>query len=165
MKRWKTEETQRLLQMFQEGRPYNEIAETLGKSESAIRQKIYNLRKRGIVTELLQPLYTNFFPQRTEKKDPPSKEEIYRKLVLALLTEFDRIRINLNNQTPQYMKLKPRLYNNLFRCAEALLRILKAEPEESDIDEWAEIIAEKLPSEFIEPRKLLKRWTPKRKKL
>ena len=72
---------------------------------------------------------------------------------MTLLTEFDRLKIQLNNLSPRYMKYNPKLYTNLFRCTDALMRLLKDKSGESDVDDWLNIIAEKLPEEMAEPRK------------
>jgi len=75
------------------------------------------------------------------------KEEIYQDLIIALLDEFDRIRKVLRKA--RYDKNKARLWNNLFRCANTLVTLLKSSPEEGDIDEWLEMIAEKAPKKFV----------------
>jgi len=165
MRQWTEKEEQKLRQMRREGRTYKEIAEALGRTQTAVAQKINSWKKKE-KERIPKNIYKEkIFSTNERQKKPPSKDEIYDKLVLALLTEFDTLRSQLSNLPPRYVKIKPRLYTNLFRCTEALLRILKAKPAENDIDDWAEIIAEKLPSHMAEPRKLLKQWTPKRKKL
>ena len=160
MKHWTLQEEQKLKEMCREGKTYTEIAETLGRTERSIKDRI-----REIAPELRQPIYRKKIGAITEQENMPSNEEVHLKLVLALLAEFDSLRNQLENMSPQFMKIRPKLYTNLFRCTETLLRILKSAPEKNDIDEWAEIIAEKLPPEIAEPRKLLGQWIPKRKKL
>ena len=79
------------------------------------------------------------------------KEEIYQDLIIALLDEFDRIRNALRKA--RYDKNRARFWNNLFRCANTLVTLLKSSPEEVDIDEWLEIIAEKAPKKFLKHAK------------
>jgi predicted transcriptional regulator len=160
MKRWTLQEEQKLKEMRQKGKAYTEIAEVLGRTERSIKDRI-----REIAPELRQPIYRKKIGANTEQEKIPSNEEIHLKLVLAFLAEFDSLRSQLESMSPQFMKIRPRLYTSLFRCTETLLRILKSEPEETDIDKWAEIIAEKLPPDIVEPRKLLRQWISKRKKL
>jgi len=91
----------------------------------------------------------------TQKTEYVNKEAIYDKLILALLDEFNYIRQAL--RTSKYEKHKPQLWNNLFRCAETLKDLLESRPEQSDVDEWFEIIAEKAPKKFVKiARQLLK---------
>ncbi|NIP66609.1 hypothetical protein GWN63_00710 [Candidatus Bathyarchaeota archaeon] len=78
---------------------------------------------------------------------------------MALLEEFHKLRHILKHLGREKMKLKPRFYNNLFRCTETLLDVLKAEPEETSLEEWAQLIARKLPRELREPRRCIQRWT------
>ena len=75
------------------------------------------------------------------------KEEVYESLIIALLDEFDNIRKALRKA--RYEKHKARLWNNLCRCASTLVMLLKSSPEESGIDEWFRIIAEKAPKKFV----------------
>jgi hypothetical protein len=164
MKQWVKDEEEALLRMWQEGKTFNEIAEAFDRTSISVKRKMDRLRANKSGTRPVSPLYRKKVQCSAELEKPPSKEEIHDKLVLALLDEFDRLRVQLDNLSPQHMKHKPKLYTNLFRCTDALLRILKAEPEESDIDDWIEIIAQKLPDEMAKPRKLLKQWIPKRRK-
>ncbi|MCD6537015.1 hypothetical protein J7L18_00150 [Candidatus Bathyarchaeota archaeon] len=78
-------------------------------------------------------------------------EAIYRNLILALLNEFNHIRETIRRS--RYEKHKTRLWNNLFRCAETLLKLLEAQPEQSDVDQWLKIIAEKAPKKFLKHAK------------
>lgn len=83
----------------------------------------------------------------TQKVEYVNKEAIYDKLILALLDEFNYIRQAL--RASKYEKHKTQLWNNLFRCAETLKDLLESRPEQSDVDEWFEIIAEKAPKKFV----------------
>ena len=81
-----------------------------------------------------------------EKIEFSKKEAIYENLILALLDEFDYIRNTLRKS--KYEKHKTQLWNNLFRCAGTLKTLLECRPEESDVDEWLQIIQEKAPKKF-----------------
>ena len=74
------------------------------------------------------------------------KEKVYESLIIALLDEFDEIREALRKA--RYEKHKARLWNNLCRCTDTLIRLLKSSPDENDIDDWLRIIAEKAPKKF-----------------
>ena len=86
-----------------------------------------------------------------EKIEYTSKEAIYESLILALLDEFNHIRVLLRRT--QNERIKPQLWNNLFRCAETLKDLLENRPEQSDVDQWLEIIAEKAPKKFLKHAK------------
>ena len=86
-----------------------------------------------------------------EKIEYTSKEAIYESLILALLDEFNHIRVLLRRS--QNERIKPQLWNNLFRCAETLKDLLENRPEQSDVDQWLEIIAEKAPKKFLKHAK------------
>jgi len=82
-----------------------------------------------------------------EKIEFVKKEATYENLILALLDEFDHIRQTLRKS--KYEKHKTQLWNNLFRCAETLKDLLESRPEQSDVDQWLEIIQEKAPKKFV----------------
>lgn len=82
-----------------------------------------------------------------------SEDEIFTRLIDALLEEFELIRKEL--RATQYTKHKPQLWNNLFRCAETLRDLLLSRPKTSDVDEWLNIIAEKAPKKFVKYAKRL----------
>ena len=82
-----------------------------------------------------------------------TEDEIFDRLIDALLEEFELIRKEL--RSAQYTKHKPQLWNNLFRCAETLRDLLLSRPKTSDVDEWLEIIAEKAPKKFVKYAKRL----------
>jgi len=81
-----------------------------------------------------------------EKTEFVNKEATYENLILALLDEFDYIRRTLRKS--KYEKHKTRLWNNLFRCAGTLKNLLESRPEQSDVDQWLQIIQEKAPKKF-----------------
>jgi len=82
-----------------------------------------------------------------EKIELTKKRAIYENLILALLDEFNRIREAL--RISKYEKHKTQLWNNLFRCAGTLKTLLECRPEETDMDEWLQIIQEKAPKKFV----------------
>lgn len=88
-----------------------------------------------------------------EKLEFINKEAVYENLILALLDEFNRIREAL--RVSKYEKHKTQLWNNLFRCAETLMKLLESRPEQSDVDQWFEIIAAKAPKKFVKYAKQL----------
>ena len=91
-----------------------------------------------------------------EESAKPSKEEIYLKLVNALLEEFDVIRKEL--EATRYAKHKRELWINLFKCAETLRALLLAQPDGADIDDWLQMIQQKAPRKFVKVAKeVLKR--------
>lgn len=73
-----------------------------------------------------------------------------------MLDEFDQIRTELKTLGEKYTKYRPRLYNSLFRCAEALRHLLKASPERGEVEDWINIVTQNLPKGRA--RKLLKKW-------
>ncbi len=74
-----------------------------------------------------------------------SKEEILNYLIKALFEEIRRIRIELSRASP---KKRPSLRRELRNSSLALADLLQAIPEEGDIDEWLQIIQEKMPKKF-----------------
>jgi len=86
-----------------------------------------------------------------EKVTYVNKEAVYENLILALLEEFGRIKNAL--QTAKSDKTKYMFWTNLFKCAETLLKLLESRPEQSDVDQWFEIIAEKAPKKFVKHAK------------
>jgi len=75
----------------------------------------------------------------------PSKEEILNNLIKTLFKEIQRIRKELSKAHP---KKRPALRRELRKSSLALADLLQALPEESDIDQWLEIIQEKAPKKF-----------------
>lgn len=159
MGRWTREEEKKLLELYQTGYTYQEIADSLGRSTGSVRGKLQGLKqKREKCEETREPIYTEKIS--SSNGAIPEAQEIYDELILALLDEFRRIRENLPNLGRRHMKQKPRLYNNLCRMAETLVSLLKIKPEKASIQEWFDEIAIKnLPKEARrEPRRVMQRW-------
>jgi len=75
-----------------------------------------------------------------------SKEQILNYLIKALFEEIQRIKIELSKAPP---KKRAALRRELRNSSLALAELLQIMPEESDVDEWLEIIAEKAPKKFV----------------
>jgi len=78
--------------------------------------------------------------------DIPPKGEILNHLIKSLFREIQRIREELSKAHP---KKRPALRRELRKSSLALADLLQALPEESDVDEWLEIIQEKMPKKFM----------------
>ncbi len=158
MGRWTREEEKKLLEMYQTGYSYKEIAEALNKSKASVNSKLQRMRRDRNNSKTIEPIYRGEGDAATE--DAPEAQQIYDTLILALLDEFHKIRKTLHNLGRRQAKHKVGLHNNLCRIAETLISLLKIKPDKTSIQEWFDKIAiKKLPKEARrEPRRVIKRW-------
>ncbi|ADC64752.1 hypothetical protein Ferp_0579 [Ferroglobus placidus DSM 10642] len=49
VRRWTYEETQKLIELYTQGKPLREIAESLNRSYRAVEKRLYKLREEGVV--------------------------------------------------------------------------------------------------------------------
>ena len=75
-----------------------------------------------------------------------NKDSILNSLIDTLFNEIKRIREELKHAS---IKEKPRLRRELRGSSLALAELLQMLPEKSDMDEWLEIIQEKMPKKFV----------------
>jgi len=75
-----------------------------------------------------------------------NKDSILNSLIDTLFNEIKRIREELKHAS---IKEKPRLRRELRGSSLALADLLQMLPEKSDMDEWLEIIQEKMPKKFV----------------
>ena len=165
MAKWTREEEKKLLEMYETGCTYGQIADALpGRSTESVRGKLQRLRREKR-EETREPIYRGEGGARTE--EPPEAQQIYDELILALLNEFRKIRETLPNLGKKHIKHKPGLYNNLCRIAQTLISLLETKPEKTSIKEWFEEIAlTKLPKgSRTEPRRVIQKWIRESKRL
>jgi len=87
----------------------------------------------------------NFFVSAMNETVAFNKESVLNSLIDTLFTEIKRIRRDLTNASP---KEKARLRRELRGSSLALAELLQMLPEQTEMDEWLEIIQEKTPKKF-----------------